>query len=472
MSKKLEKLKYIAADYFAAALAWTMLYIYRKAIIEPSKFGYKIPVFDFDRHYYLAIIIVPLYWFMIYWLFGSYKNIYRKSRIGEVGQTFTISFIGTILLFFFLLLDDIVHSYKDYRYTFLFLFTAQFLLTAIFRLVLLTNVKRKLKRRQIGYNTLLIGGNKKASKLYHELENEKYSQGYLMKGYMTIDEEADPSLAGNLPRLGNFTEVQSVIKDHNIEEVILAVETSEHHRINNILTLLEGQDTIVKAIPDMYDIITGSVKMNYIFGTALIEVMPEMMPTWQKNLKRFIDIAVSLLIFVLLSPFYLAVAIGVKMGSTGPVFYKQERIGKHGKPFTIYKFRSMYTDAEKHGPALSSDDDPRITPFGRFLRRYRFDEFPQFWNVLIGEMSLVGPRPERQHFIDQIVKIAPHYHHLHKVKPGITSWGQIKFGYAENVEQMVERMKFDILYIENMSIAMDIKILFYTILIIVEGRGK
>jgi len=472
LSKKLEKLKYIAADYFAAALAWTLLYIYRKAIIEPSKFGYKIPVFDFDRHYYLAIIIVPLYWFIIYWLFGSYKNIYRKSRIREVGQTFTISFIGTVLLFFFLLLDDIVHSYKDYRYTFLFLFTAQFLLTAIIRFVLLTNVKRKLKRRQIGYNTLLIGGNKKASKLYQELENEKYSQGYLMKGYVTIDEEADPSLAGNLPRLGNFTDLQAVIKDNKIEEVILAVETSEHHRINNILTLLEGQDTIVKAIPDMYDIITGSVKMNYIFGTALIEVMPEMMPTWQKNLKRFIDIAVSLLIFILLSPFYLAVAIGVKMGSAGPIFYKQERIGKHGEPFIIYKFRSMYTDAEKHGPALSSDDDPRITPFGRFLRRYRLDEFPQFWNVLIGEMSLVGPRPERQHFIDQIVKIAPHYHHLHKVKPGITSWGQIKFGYAENVDQMVERMKFDILYIENMSIAMDIKIIFYTVLIMVEGRGK
>ena len=472
MNKKVEKLKYIAADYFASALAWTMLYIFRKAVIEPAKYGYKIPVFNFDRHYYLAIIIVPLYWFILFWLFGSYKNIYRKSRIRELGQTFTLSIIGILPLFFLLLLDDIVRTYSDYRDTFLFLLSAQFILTASFRLILLTSVKRKLKKRKIGYNTLLVGGNKKALKLYNELENEKYSQGYLIKGYLTIDEEADPGLAGNLPHFGNFTDVQEIIKTQKIEEVILAVETSEHHRINNILSLLEGQDTIIKAIPDMYDIITGSVKMNYIFGTALIEVMPEIMPTWQKNVKRIIDIAASILIFILLSPLYLFMAIGVRLSSKGPIFYKQERIGWHGKPFMIYKFRSMYTDAEKYGPALSSDDDPRITKFGRFLRMYRLDEFPQFWNVLIGDMSLVGPRPERQYFIDQIVKIAPHYHHLHKVKPGITSWGQIKFGYAENVEQMVERMKFDILYIENMSIAMDIKIVFYTVLIMMQGRGK
>jgi lipopolysaccharide/colanic/teichoic acid biosynthesis glycosyltransferase len=197
-----------------------------------------------------------------------------------------------------------------------------------------------------------------------------------------------------------------------------------------------------------------------------------MMPYWQKSLKRIMDVGASLLFLVLFSPIYLLLVAMVKMGSKGPAFYKQERIGLNGKPFYIHKFRTMYVDAERHGPALSSREDPRITPIGKYLRRYRIDELPQFWNVLKGEMSLVGPRPERQFFIDRIIEVAPHYKHLLKVRPGITSWGQIKFGYAENVEQMVERMKFDILYVENMSLAMDFKILFYTILIILEGRGK
>jgi lipopolysaccharide/colanic/teichoic acid biosynthesis glycosyltransferase len=154
------------------------------------------------------------------------------------------------------------------------------------------------------------------------------------------------------------------------------------------------------------------------------------------------------------------------------VFFRQERIGKHGRPFKIVKFRSMYLDAERDGPQLSSTSDPRITPIGRWMRKTRMDELPQFWNVLKGDMSLVGPRPERQHFIDAITEVAPHYTHLHKVRPGITSWGQVKFGYAENVEQMVRRLKYDILYIENMSLAVDLKILAYTVLIILKGDGK
>ncbi|MCL4142090.1 UNVERIFIED_CONTAM: hypothetical protein GTU68_046685 [Idotea baltica] len=160
------------------------------------------------------------------------------------------------------------------------------------------------------------------------------------------------------------------------------------------------------------------------------------------------------------------------MDSKGPIFYSQERIGKQGQPFKILKFRTMHTDAEKAGPALSSDHDPRITKVGKWLRKLRLDELPQFWNVLIGEMSIVGPRPERQFFIDQIVKIAPHYRHLHKVRPGITSWGQVKYGYASNVTEMVQRLQFDILYLENMSLALDLKIILYTIIVIVEGRGK
>jgi len=222
----------------------------------------------------------------------------------------------------------------------------------------------------------------------------------------------------------------------------------------------------------MYDIITGSVKMNHLFGIPLIQIKTDLMPTWQMNLKRFIDVVVSLFFLIVLSPLYLITAIIVKSGSAGPILFRQDRIGMQGKAFKIIKFRSMYLDAESKGPQLAKENDQRVTNFGKFMRRTRLDEIPQFYNVLLGEMSLVGPRPERQFYIDQIMAHAPHYKHLQKVRPGITSWGQVKYGYAENVEQMLARLKYDIIYIENMSIAVDFKILFFTIATVLQGRGK
>jgi lipopolysaccharide/colanic/teichoic acid biosynthesis glycosyltransferase len=199
---------------------------------------------------------------------------------------------------------------------------------------------------------------------------------------------------------------------------------------------------------------------------------PYQMPTWQIVLKRLIDVVVSLVVLIILSPIYILLMFAVKVSSEGPVFFKQIRIGQHGKPFYIIKYRTMIVNAEVNGPALSSKDDKRITSIGRTLRKYRLDEIPQFYNVLIGDMSLVGPRPERQFFIDQIMPVAPHYKHLQRVRPGITSWGMVKYGYAENIEQMIERLKFDILYIENMSLAMDFRIMIYTVKTIIQGRGK
>jgi exopolysaccharide biosynthesis polyprenyl glycosylphosphotransferase len=267
-------------------------------------------------------------------------------------------------------------------------------------------------------------------------------------------------------------DLENVIRHNQVKQVVVAIESSEHHQLREILNQLADRNVIIKIVPDMYDILSRSVKMNHLLGASFIEIYPELMARWQYIVKRLVDIVVSSFVLVLFSPLYLFVAIRVKLCSAGPVFYSQERIGLHGRPFRIHKFRSMYVNAETNGPRLSSQDDPRITSWGKVMRKWRLDELPQFYNVLKGEMSLVGPRPERRYYIDQILNITSDYKHLHRVKPGITSLGMVKFGYAENIHQMIARMKYDLIYIENMSLMLDVQILLYTLRTIVQGRGK
>ncbi|MDP3929699.1 MAG: sugar transferase, partial [Bacteroidota bacterium] len=363
--------------------------------------------------------------------------------------------------------------YQSYYKSILILFGLHFGFTLFIRLIIASWVKYKLRKKQIGFNTIVVGNNQKSYQLVHELMAEKVTQGNIFKGFVSINGDAqDHILKGILPNLGNYKQLPELLEIHEIEEVIIGIESSQHADINKVTNVLEDQQVVLKIIPDVFDLMSGQVRMNNVIGTALIEINHDSMPQWQKLLKRLLDVLVSVLVLIIALPVFLLIAFAVKLGSDGPVFYKQIRIGYKGKPFHILKFRTMIQNSEVSGPMLSSANDSRITPVGKWLRKYRLDEIPQFINVLIGEMSLVGPRPERKFFIDQIVQIAPHYKHLHRVKPGITSWGQVKYGYAENVEQMVERLKFDILYIENRSIAIDFRILIYTVLTVLQGKGR
>lgn len=468
---KVHVLKYVLSDYFAALVSWVAFFLFRKKIVDSSFFQQKIPIF-IDDAFVMGIIIIPFFWLLLYYVAGEYHNIYRKSRLQELGRTLFISTFGVILIFFILILDDTIITYHNYYKSFFFLWTVHFSLTYLPRLFITTRTIHKIQNQVIGFPTLIIGSNEQALQLYQDLQAKPKSAGNTIVGFITVNGGPKTPLKDHIPHLGKLENLIDTINTENIEEVIIAIEPSEREKIQQIMTKVKATNVDIKAIPDLLDILSGSVKMSSIFGVPLIELSHELMPAWQENLKRVIDVVVSIIAIFILSPFILFLAVAVKVTSKGPVLYSHERIGRYGKPFKIFKFRSMYVDAEKNGPALSSKEDPRITPFGKIMRKMRFDEIPQFYNVLVGDMSIVGPRPERDFYINQIVMQAPHYLMLFKVRPGITSWGQVKFGYAENVKEMITRLNYDIIYLENMSLYVDIKIMIYTIKTIFEGSGK
>lgn len=460
----------VLLDYVAAALAWFTLWMYRQHIRFHLDYPDTLQLFH-TRHYINTLVIIPFGWLFAYLMSGTYFDLYRKSRLNEINRTLISCIIGCIIVSVIVFAKDS----SDYSY-FINEFGHYLLIhtvfTLVFRLFILSSVKVNLKNGKVGFNTLIIGGNQKAIDIYKQVLDNPKALGNMFLGFIYSNKEASNGMSKYLPQLGHLAQLEEIIDEHHIEEVIVAVDSSEHHLLENIVTRLCYRPVVVKVLPDYYDIISGSVKTSNVYDAVLIHIHPDLMPDWQRVCKRTLDIVCSLLALIILSPLLLFAAIMVKLSSKGSVFYKQERVGIFGRPFYIYKFRSMYMQAEQEGPALSSKMDPRITPWGRFMRKWRIDELPQFVNIIKGEMSLVGPRPERKHYIDIISVTHAHYKYLHKVKPGLTSWGMVQFGYAENVQEMIERMKYDLLYIENCSLALDVKIILYTFMVIFQGRGK
>lgn len=469
-NQRRQRLIYILFDFLAAVVAWVLFFLFRKIYIEPLALGTDVPI-TFGPRFWAGTLGIPSAWILLYYFTGFYKDMYRRSRLDDFRSTFLSTLLGVIIIFFLLILDDYIQNYTNYYTLAITLFLLQFLLTLIPRMILTSRTVGKVHRREIGFKTVMIGSNENAVEVYLDIVNQQRSNGYEILGFLNVKWKEHYQLQDHLSHLGSYENMERILMEEQVDEVIIALDPGEHDKIGDIVNRLSFLGVRISAIPSITDILTGKVKSTTIFGTPLLEVNLDVMPTWQQNVKQLLDIILSLLSLIILLPLSLVLMIGVKLSSSGPVLFKQDRIGKYGREFKIYKFRSMYHNAEENGPELSSRHDPRVTRFGQMMRKHRLDEIPNFINVLRGEMSLVGPRPEREYFINKIIEKAPHFTHLQRVKPGITSWGQVKYGYAENVEEMIKRLRYDILYIENMSLFVDVKILFYTAITILKGRG-
>ena len=458
---------YLVFDLAGSAAAWTIFFILRNRLIVPDgQEPLVVPGF-----FIAGLIITPLAWVLLYLLTGFYVVSLKRSRIVELYYSLAVTIPGVFIMFFILLLNDFIIGTEYYLSLLETLFLLQFTLTYIPRLIITSITASKVHKGLLGYKTLIIGSNGMAYDVFRKINTEKIRAGNIIAGYVSVENGKSDLFSGSLQHLGNLGQLPDVIREHKIEEVIIAIEENEHYKIGLIIGKLEYSDVTVKAIPSLKDILTGRVEHTAIFGTPLLEIPSRLMPEWQANIKQISDYILAVVLLVISSPLILVLSLLIHYYDRGPVIYSQSRIGKNGKPFTIYKFRSMHTDAEKGSPMLSNSVDDRITPVGRFMRKHRLDEIPNLLNVLKGEMSFVGPRPERQYFIDMITEKAPHYLRLMKVKPGITSWGQVKYGYASSVDQMIERLEYDLLYLENMTLIIDLKILIYTFFIILKGKG-
>jgi exopolysaccharide biosynthesis polyprenyl glycosylphosphotransferase len=421
---------------------------------------------------YIPMLVIYLYWLIIFTFFGMYRTWFAASRFDEISTLFKTTFVGIFILFFLIFISDYLEGAESSIRILIFIYWGfLFAFVSIGRLAI-RSFQRGLLIKGVGRRSALIVGYNSKSHEVHDQILEHPALGLDVKAYIAVNIENIGKKYKNVEVIGSIDELVEIVLEHQAAEVIIALEREDHDLLVDIISKLENKGIGLKIVPDLYEILSGQARTSQLYGIPLIDIMPELMPEWEKRLKRISDVVISMIILLVTLPLNILVAAAIKLDSKGPVLFKQERIGMNGREFKIYKFRSMYKDAEKHtGPVWSTKDDPRVTRIGKIMRKLRIDEIPQFLNVLKGEMSLVGPRPERPYFVELLAKQLPYYKRRLKVRPGITGWAQVKHKYDESIEDVKVKLRYDLFYIENMSLRMDLKILARTVLVVLFGKG-
>jgi exopolysaccharide biosynthesis polyprenyl glycosylphosphotransferase len=464
LNKKTQKIIILLTDLIFINLAWTVFFYIR---IETGWFRILIM-----PEVIVPMLVIYFYWLVIFTFFGMYRTWFASSRFDEISTLFKTTFVGIFILFFLIFISDYIEGVESSNRILIFIYwILLFSFVSVGRL-LIRSFQRGLLIKGIGRkNTVIIGFNPKAHEVHEQILAHP-ALGLDVEAYVAVNPENVGKVYNHIRVRGAIDELLDIIYKTHASEVIIALEKEDHDLLVDIISKLENKGIGLKIVPDLYEILSGQAKTSQLYGIPLIDIMPELMPEWEKKLKRVSDVIISLIILATTFPLSILVAILIKLDSRGPILFKQERIGMNNKIFNIYKFRSMYRDAEKHtGPVWSRKDDPRVTRVGKIMRKLRIDEIPQFFNVLKGEMSLVGPRPERPYFVEQLSGQIPYYKRRLKVRPGITGWAQVKHKYDESIEDVKIKLRYDLFYIENMSLRMDIKILARTILVVLFGKG-
>lgn len=464
MSKSKEKIFLLLTDFLMINLAW---YVYTYIRKETGWF-----VLVIDPEFFIPMLVIYFYWLIIFIFVGMYRTWFASSRFDEISTLFKATFFGIFLLFFLIFVDDYMHNVATATRILIFIYWGLFLFFVGSGRIIIRSVQRNLLIKGIGRRCgLVIGFNDKGKEVFNSISNAP-ALGIDIEAFVAVKNENIGKDFKGIKVEGTTEQLSDIIEKYNAKEIIIALEKEDHDVLVDVISKTEGKNLSLKIVPDLYEILSGQARTSQIYGMPLIDIMPELMPEWEKKLKRLMDIVISLLLLLISLPITILTSIAIKIDSEGPIFFKQERLGQNGKPFKVLKFRSMINDAEKYtGPVWSQKDDPRVTRMGRFVRKVRIDEIPQMLNVLKGEMSLVGPRPERAFFVEKLSKEIPYYKRRLKVRPGVTGWAQIKHKYDETIEDVKIKLKYDLFYIENMSLRMDFKILLRTVFVVLFGKG-
>lgn len=475
-SHRRQLLRYLFSDFIMLNIGWLLFTLVRYSYL-PASFRVSVSAVShvLSGNVLLGQAVIPVLIMCVYWLSGYYNRPMFKSRMDELVNTIVVSIVGAVIIFFMVMVNDMDVGRMRLYEMIAMLWLCLFLPVYVSRLVITTRAVHRIRRGEEACNTLILGTGRSALEMCRRLGVSNYGNEFRIVGFVEVASESECWSRANAEEYGLpvflYDDLQNVISEYDIRRIIVMPHHSGMRETSQLINRLFRFGCTIFVTPELYGVMVTRPRMRNVAGEPLIDISHVATSQFTVNCKRVADIVVSAITLVLLSPVYLALTVAVRRSSAGPVIYRQERIGYHKHPFNILKFRTMYIDAETNGPALSTLDDPRVTPIGHFMRKYRLDELPQFWNVLKGDMSLVGPRPERDYYIRQILEVAPYYNLIHQVRPGITSWGMVKYGYATSVDQMVERLRYDMIYIDNVSLAVDLKILFYTVNTVLTGKG-